>query len=485
MSANSIDRRGLSLPPYLWVWLCIVLAPTVYRKLYPSILTFIRAFTAPFFIWEAGHPIGYTQRLVHAHLLIPSLIIIIGLFFLAFPLLRKKHLERKYGLQYSLNVPILHEISSFVHSHSPGIQISNNLIRGDQVAFVYPQGFRKVSLALFGGIAKKWRRDIESAQAILLHELAHIKNGDALVTGAGSGIRILLNYSLVLIFATTIILQVTGDIVNFYDSNWAPYGFTPVTITTSFLNVKFMENFVTFLFFDSVPSSLIEAMSNLLFDAVVIIPLLMATWYAELVADHTAATIQGTSEPLIRALSMPSANLSRWRWLLAHVSHPPNRLRIWSLMINPIPNRVMFLILLFPMALIVAMLVYALESALFDLSVIWFHRHFNPVWDSVSTGTSIEYIATWPNMIYIDSIFITPQLIVIGIFIMLWPFIVKLWNCPRDENNEEISQWRRVHVIGGLITLLLAFLLIAVLIVIYGCTWGDFIRMWAFNHTQN
>ncbi len=60
------------------------------------------------------------------------------------------------------------------------------LLRSAPLAFVYPRGYGRSSLALFGGLVVLWRADRPAAEAVLHHELAHHDRGDVAILGVGS-----------------------------------------------------------------------------------------------------------------------------------------------------------------------------------------------------------------------------------------------------------------------------------------------------------
>ncbi len=84
--------------------------------------------------------------------LFPLLIIIIGVLSLAAPSIRRSYVRRKYGLTDDVQIATLLEISAFIRNYLPDVSISNNPLRGDQVAFIYPVGFRKAGMGLMGGV---------------------------------------------------------------------------------------------------------------------------------------------------------------------------------------------------------------------------------------------------------------------------------------------------------------------------------------------
>jgi len=52
-----------------------------------------------------------------------------------------------------------------------------------EMARIYPVGWRTARIAVFRPLPELWRRDRETAQAILLHEVAHRRHGHQFVVG--------------------------------------------------------------------------------------------------------------------------------------------------------------------------------------------------------------------------------------------------------------------------------------------------------------
>ncbi len=437
-------RSGMMhpLPPYLWVWLIIFIVtfPLTVNTLQ---ILFSDAFSAAPLPGEDILPLGFLLRLPNFAELFPMLVVIIGVLSLTLPSLRQSYIQRKYDLKDDVQVSVVQEISGFVQDHLPDVSLSSNPLRGDQIAFIYPTGFRKSGLALMGGVAKFWKADNESARGILLHEIAHIRNGDTLITGAGSGFRALLNYWPVIFIVT---VAVPGCIVWFAMSYLT---FTELSGLASSGEIATYQ-FGQFLFF-LLPSLFFMLLTGLLWAASVVFLPLAALWYSELAADCVASGCQGTPEPLIRALRLHSAPVSPWRWLLARTTHPPTRVRVFMLQQIPSPQTRMYLLILaFPAAMILSMLLTVLYYASFDLSVLWATQ------TTFSTATLVL-----PEVIGITA----PLLVFVGFGILLWPSIVKFRYGSADAEDEStLLQWKRAHLGGGITTIIMAVLLPTVLI---------------------
>jgi Zn-dependent protease with chaperone function len=105
-----------------------------------------------------------------------------------FPQLRGRVVERRLGPalgEADDDGAVLAEMQLFVCQHDPSIRLRATT-RDDQVAEIYPVGWRAARIAVFRPLPELWRRDREAAQAVLLHEVAHRRHGDQLVVGLGS-----------------------------------------------------------------------------------------------------------------------------------------------------------------------------------------------------------------------------------------------------------------------------------------------------------
>lgn len=438
-------ERLYPLPPYLWIWLIIFIA-TFPLSINTLLILFSDAFSSAPLPGEDILPFGSLLRLSNFAELSPMLVVIIGVLSLTMPSLRQAYIRQKYGLKDDVQIPVVREISRFVQGHLPDVVLSSNPLRGDQIAFIYPTGFRKTGMALMGGVAKLWNVDNESARGVLFHEIAHIRNGDTLITGAGSGFRALLNLWPVIFI---VMIAVPVCVVWFAMSYLTFIELSGITAPGEIVTYEFGQ-----FLFSLLPSLFFMLLTNLLWTASVIILPLAALWYSELAADNVAARYQGTPAPLIRALQLHSPPRSPWRWLLARTTHPPTRIRVFMLQqLSSPPTSMYLLILVFPAAMILSMLFIVLYYASFDLSVLW-----------ATQTTSSTAARVLPQVIGITA----PLLVFIGLVILLWPSIVTFRYGSADAENETTRlhrlQWKRVHIGGGITTIIMAALLLAVLI---------------------
>ncbi|MDQ3666530.1 MAG: M48 family metalloprotease [Acidobacteriota bacterium] len=303
------------VPPWMWYW--IVTAPlSLSRPLREWSVIVADTFTSPelvvdqstleqaFVLWFEG------QKLAVIFSGLPALFLILGLFTVLLPQLRSFYIERRNKL-LSLPPPSksLTEIEGFIKLHAPGLQLKFNLKRPGRL-WVYPNGYRKATLAIFSGFVMLWKTDREAAEAVLLHEIAHYRRGDALFLGPGGFFEI----------AVKLTLLSTGVQVLI----WFAF---PIIVLHSFigsdnrLEIFFLSLRTSLIFIVQLPFTL-----ALLITGVFIVPI-FCVWSAELNADYFVANYPKHKTGLLRALSKKTGKLVWWRWILFRLSHPPESMR--------------------------------------------------------------------------------------------------------------------------------------------------------------
>ncbi|MGO8888133.1 MAG: hypothetical protein ACLQB1_00225, partial [Streptosporangiaceae bacterium] len=194
--------------------------------------------------------------------------------------------------------------------------------RDDQMARIYPVGWRTARIAFFRPLPELWRRDREAAQAILLHEVAHRRHGDQLVVGLGSPLiwlmRIWVPAFAVLALAPVVVYAAVGG------------GLLTQAVAG-------------------------QGALQLLQPAVLLILPVTALWLAELDADLVAARVLGV-EPVRRALQATGGSR-----LLGLLSQPPRRLRLRSAAARP--RGTFALLAAWPTALVAQLLVIIAGAA--------------------------------------------------------------------------------------------------------------------------
>jgi Zn-dependent protease with chaperone function len=284
---------GLRTPPWLLVWLVYLLVevPAMIGNL-SSIVTLAQG-TVPS---HAGFsvPAAWWLPVLFAGLI--AFMLIAGMVPVAFPQLRGRWVEQRFRLAAD-DRPVIAEMQRFVDSYDPAIRLRVSL-RADQMARVYPVGWRSARIAVFRPLTVLWRYDREAAQAVLLHEVAHRRQGDQLITGLGSPLPWLIRVG-----APAYLLLVLGPTAVFLADGAAG--------TSSFT------------------AGYAATMAGLI-PAEVFLPVI-ALWLAELNADRQAVQVTGPGA-LRRALQAGAGRRPPWTArAMALLSHPPLRLRLrWA-----------------------------------------------------------------------------------------------------------------------------------------------------------
>lgn len=227
--------------------------------------------------------------------LVPSVVIAVGLCAVAFPQLRAMVVERRLRLTEQRR-PVTAEIEDFLREHDANVEVRCNLARQDRLARIYPVGWRRARLAIFGPFVALWRRDRPAAQAVLLHEVAHLRTGDHLFLGLGSPFVALVNLWFPLL---------------------AVFGVLPVV---AFALVKYPTA-------GELPAQLLLLLT--LLPRTLLLPV-AALWTAELSADRYVVD-SGQGAGLLSALGAQDSGGNRYLRSLAHLSHPPRALRRWAI----------------------------------------------------------------------------------------------------------------------------------------------------------
>jgi Zn-dependent protease with chaperone function len=326
-AATRTGPRIRILPAWLWFWLGLYVLnlPTQFRTSWqPALADLLAASAQP---GEMLIPFSVFFRLANLAELAPLLLVGLGATSVLLPWLRARQLERRYNLGQPSDLPILQEMRDFLAGWAPELEIRANLLRTDQLAFVYPVGYRRSAVAIFGGLVRLWRRDPRAGKAILLHEVAHYRQGDTLVLGSGSFFESLLR-SWLPIFLGLVFLPLT--LVWGYEAVRFVLAPAVAGSLSQTLLYKLVQLGTLYL------PGLLFIFTGLLFWtlSVLILPL-AGVWSAELNADHFA--IQGAeAESALRiGLDLLHVELSgsggwfanTWRWLLAGMTHPPAGLR--------------------------------------------------------------------------------------------------------------------------------------------------------------
>ncbi len=445
--SNQLHQAGI-LPPWLWFWFFMYIC-----KL-PGFIQFLwEVEIKPLFHLDplpgmlGNNIIPLLMSLTTIPEVLPFIMMFVGFISILFPYLRRMRVENRYKLTQPKTItPVLQEILEIVQSYAPGVEIKINLLRSDLFAFVYPLGYRKNAIAIFGGLVKLWRSDPEVAKAMILHELGHCRHGDVLMIGAGSFFENLLNcwlLFLVLFFVIPTIIIEGWMLIHSLQESWDLH--QKLNQINWDLHQEFTKNNITLKEFEmesdnhwffnwlwlqiklflsvTLPSNILMLATFITFTPIAIIIPLMATWCAEFNADHFVITVQQSPDNLIRGLDKLSPSTSRWKWLLFRLSHPPNKLRLWIACRSMMPKQLLFLFLLFPLAYIVKFLFLLI----FSVSMFWtpdttMGEFLQKLVDYIALGLQ-QFALVW---------------LTIGVILLLYPKMAVAWEKLFCQDNGTI-----------------------------------------------
>ncbi|WP_182875441.1 M48 family metalloprotease [Microbispora sp. H10670] len=361
------------LPPWLWFYFLGVLAPGV-----PGALDGLRQ-DADGMTVLVGSLLTNVERGAAALLtatgaleFFPALLLLAGIAGVLFPGARGRWAERRHRLLPS-DDPVIEAMTAFVRSHAPaaGVRLGE---RHDRLARVYPVGWREARVAVYPPLVSLWSRDREAARAVLLHEVAHLRQGDHLIVGLAGPFAWLVRMwgaALAVLAPVSALYLLAGGV-----------GGSP--LLTAILKVV-----------AALPITLVLPVAGL--------------WVAELSADRYAMNAVGPAA-LARALGPARPRAHAVRRALALLSHPPLRLRLWAVRLWP--GGTAALAALWPLAVVVriaAIVVFQLVA----LNLTGF-----------SVGESVQtVIGGLPERLSSAR----TQLTEIAALLVAWPLIAPLW----------------------------------------------------------
>ncbi|GIH28634.1 hypothetical protein Aph01nite_69440 [Acrocarpospora phusangensis] len=211
--ARQGEGPGWMLPPWLWLYFLGVSAPGV-PMLLGGVQEDLDGISSLVGYLAAGAEQAAATLLTGAGLLelFPALLLLSGILGVAFPDARGRWAERRHRLRPSDDPTIL-AMTALVRRHAPGIDLRLG-DHHDRVARVYPVGWRTARIAVYPPLLRMWHADREAATAVLLHEVAHLRQGDHLIVGLASPFAWLVRVWGVLLTALVLIpvvLYVTAD----------------------------------------------------------------------------------------------------------------------------------------------------------------------------------------------------------------------------------------------------------------------------------
>ena len=409
------------LPPWLWVWAAalVALVPQLVGDAWRTVATF-REWVIPPFGLELWLPAVFLVLLLFQNL--PALVFLAGIAAALLPGRRAARIERRFGL-----VPLADrggaaaEIAAFVAAEAPGLELRLNARRMAPLAFVYPLGPRRSALAVFGGLLKLWRGDRASAQAVLLHEIAHQRQGDPAIIGIGSFLAPVLKAwpFAVLGFAVAVLLLdlLLRREIEAFTLAFAVLEGTEVADAPDDAWAIMHDYLSTYLWIVQ-PSPLATVLGYALWSLGVVLLPTVAVWCAELTADRFTAARPESRAALLRALDAgsaaprPASWRASWSWLIHAVSHPPRPLRrLLAARAGPTATALLIAVL-FPLGF--------LASALLILPVAWMSATA-----SGSTGLGVVPFVVGNLPFLLAGI--RWQLLVVALVLALWPLLAPWW----------------------------------------------------------
>jgi hypothetical protein len=406
---KATEEKNIMLPPWLWLWLVI------YALGIPSLTNTVLSDLHNIFggtIYEVlnsktpsvPEPFTFLYRITYIEDIFFYLALFLGVLSVFLPWIRASWLERRFNLNQPVpTISALNEICDFIHQYANDVQIKANLLRSDQLAFVYPLNYQSTAIAIFGGLVKLWRSNRQVAEAILLHEIAHHRHRDTLILGAGSFFGTVLKnwlFIYILIAFLPLFLEPILDMYMFDMRNNFPFSLSSI-------------------FIREIPWDVVELFREPIWTLSLFILPLIGVWCAELNADRFVINVTKSSQTLHQALEQFSIRSSWSRWLLFRMSHPPNRFRRWIACQLQGTRGFIWFLLLFPLANLVALLALAYVQTSDQLSQLYNYS---------STGEAALFIIQTLGSNILTSLESTlPVWLAIAILLLLWRHIASYW----------------------------------------------------------
>ncbi|MEV6866409.1 M48 family metalloprotease [Streptosporangium subroseum] len=322
LPATGGETSGWMLPPWLWLYFLGILAPSVpqavesFQNNADGMAALVGRLAAN--VQRAGTAVLTATGILE---FLPALLLLAGIAGVLFPGARGRWAERRHRLLPS-DEPVIGEMAAFARHHAPAAELRLGE-RHDRLARVYPVGWREARVAVYPPLVRLWAEDRQAAQAVLLHEVAHLRQGDHLIVGLASpfvwSVKVWGAALAVLALVPSTIYLIAGGV-----------GASPVLSSVLYVMV-------------AIPISLILPVAGL--------------WVAELSADRYAMTVVGAAA-LARALGPARPHGSAIRRVLGLLSHPPRRLRLWAVLAWP--GGTVALAALWPLACVVRLAAVAI-----------------------------------------------------------------------------------------------------------------------------
>jgi len=364
--------------------------------------------------------------------LIPSLVLLLGILTVAFPQLRRYYIEKKYKLSENyFRMPVIVEIEEFIKAHAPEIKIKANPLCLKETVFVYPLGYRKTGIAIFGKLIKSWRSDRNATEAMLLHEIGHYRNGDALILGAGSFFEFIVknSFSITALFLIIPIIFIFADMA--ITSVYEMFKITYYSASIMDIMGNSSLEIGAYILESSVP-----IFTSLIVKLILIIPttilLLLITffetlsififpiagiWAAEFNADRfMVASKENFKYPPLEVIKKLKVETSLRHWLRSQITHPPNALRYWMAAHSNEKKSILLFLFLYPGVYLFQLILLILNALSIYTSSYLSGLHTIKEILEMMRNNLISYIDT-RSFIWLS----------LSIMIITWPFLAIYW----------------------------------------------------------
>ncbi len=420
-----------AFPPWLWIWFILYI---VY--FFPDLIKQSHEYYKNFFIYKEAPFSGIEASLFpfsNVLILMPSIVLFLGILTVVTPHFRKYYIERKYYLTENYTrIPSIVEIETFIKKYAPYIIIKANFTRfRDESPFVYPLGYNKTAIAIPSKLIKSWHADKAGTEAILLHEIGHYRNGDALILGAGSFFEIVVKYSLTitLLYITPEILIIAYQNVTLFYNYLASLLFTlqikkDIGIPTLELLAYFIK-WIEFLIISrgkyfllvTLPAQIMSLIAFLFNPLSIFILPIIGIWCEELNADRFMLMSKGIDlKTSIKTLEKLEDKKSFKSWFLSQISHPPKTLRCWMALQSCEKKSLLVFLFLFPLACIIQLLFLLIQFlSYYTISYLTGFSNMQEILEKLLN----DLVTTMHKVSFFWLFF--------AILILLWPFIAVYW----------------------------------------------------------
>ena len=404
--ADARQPAAAIVPPWLWFWLLTYFLglPNLLALSLPAVTGLLAYRSLPQDV--SGLGLEPLLRFTSIAELVPRIAVMAGVMAVFLPWTRAASLERRFGLADSnAGVAAVDEIAAFVEPFAPHARLKVNLLRTDLLAFVYPTGFHGATIALFGGLVRLWRADRSAAEAILLHEVGHLRHGDVLVTGVGSLFEAVVTrwVSIVAVsFLIPVSLVALDETLRFARES------VGLGVAASEIVTHELVQWLTLI----LPGLAAQGLSLLLSVASAFVLPLAAIWVSEISADRFASDAMRSSGGLLRAMERLTARAPWWRWLLLRLSHPPNWVRQYAARHGGRAIVVGVVLLLYPLAYLAR------------LGILLAYHIVNLCMAGAGAGRAAGVLARGIRT-YTEAI--TPVWMAMTAAVLLWPVLAPRW----------------------------------------------------------